>query len=68
MNSNRSIFVLKSRRLSGLFLLVGLVLAGTTGYQLAKNGVAVLPVLGLLAAVAVVVLAIIGLVSSPSRK
>ncbi|MFK3978857.1 hypothetical protein ACI2K4_00625 [Micromonospora sp. NPDC050397] len=54
--------------MSCLYLLAGLLLVVSTGYQLASDGVAVVPVVGLLAALAMIVVAAIGLVAPPRER
>ncbi|MGA5302181.1 hypothetical protein ACPCHT_19795 [Nucisporomicrobium flavum] len=68
MSEHRVTFIPRSRPMSVLYLVLGSVLVVTTGLQLANDGAAVLPVVALVAALALVVVAVIGLVSPPRRR
>ncbi|MEV7627970.1 hypothetical protein [Actinoplanes sp. NPDC089786] len=58
----------RTRPMSAFYLVVGLVLILTTGYRVLTEGAAVLPVVALVAALALVVTAVIGLVSPPTGR
>ncbi|UQU67160.1 hypothetical protein COUCH_13185 [Couchioplanes caeruleus] len=68
MSESRLTFVPRSRGRSALYLVVGLVVAVTTVIQLVRGGAAVLPVIALVAALALVAVAVIGLVAPPRLR
>jgi hypothetical protein len=68
MSENRLTFIPRTRGRSVLYLVLGLVIAVTTVVQLVRDGVAVLPVVALVAALALVVAATVGLVSPPRDR
>lgn len=67
MSGNRFTLIPSSRPVGMLFLIAGLLVILSTGYQLASHGAAVLPVVALVLGITVLVLAVIGLMSPRLR-
>ncbi|GIJ43660.1 hypothetical protein Val02_05460 [Virgisporangium aliadipatigenens] len=54
--------------MSAFYLLAGLLLTAWTGYRLVDEGVAFFPVVAVLAGAALIVVAVIGLMSPPRHS